>query len=279
VGLQAGTEWSLATWNVNSIAAHEQQVLRWLETHRPTVLAMQETQCSASRFPVVGFAALGYQVVVNGDGGTNGVAIASSIPLHDVIFGVPGATGPFAEPRLIGASVALGPAPVRILCAYAPNGRKVGTDAHRFKTSWFELLRVVIEHLDEQSVVVAGDLNIASTDRDVWDPARYRARNLTSPQERAVFNKLLDGGLIDVVRQRFGDAQLSTWWNRRGDFFETDRGWRLDHVLATADVAATVESVRIDRSERTSPGTSDHVPLLVRFGRSTNGDPTGAKTP
>ncbi len=271
MGPQAGSEWSLATWNVNSIAAHERQVLRWLDTHRPTVLAMQETQCNASRFPVAGFAALGYQVTAHGEGGANGVAIASSVPFHDVTIGVPGATGPFAEPRLISASVAVGRMPVRILCAYAPNGRKVGTEAHRFKTSWFELLRVVIEHLDEEHVVVAGDLNVAATDRDVWDPARYRTRNLTSPPERVVFNKLLDVGLIDVVRQRFGDAQLSTWWNRRGDFFETDRGWRLDHVLATPVVAATVESVWIDRAERAAPGTSDHVPLLVRF--------AGAKTP
>jgi exodeoxyribonuclease III len=68
---------SVATWNVNSIAAHERQVLDWLEAERPTVLALQETQCSPLRFPTTGFRKLGYEIVCVGDCGSNGVAIAS----------------------------------------------------------------------------------------------------------------------------------------------------------------------------------------------------------
>ena len=72
---------SVATWNINSIAAHERQVLNWLEQTRPTVLALQETQCSPSRFPTTGFRQHRYEIVCAGDGGTNGVAIASLKPL------------------------------------------------------------------------------------------------------------------------------------------------------------------------------------------------------
>jgi exodeoxyribonuclease III len=240
-------------------------VLRWLEQHRPTVLAMQETQCSAGRFPKAGFEALGYDVHAHGDGGSNGVALAVRIATHDVVLGVPGAVGPFSEPRVVAVTIRPGPAPVRIICAYAPNGRKVGTDQHRYKLAWFKLLQAIVASAPEDEIVVAADLNVAPTDLDVWDADRYRNRNLTSPSERAAFGDLLADGLVDVVRAHSAGTRLSSWWNRRGDFFESDRGWRLDHVLATPKTAGTVASVRIDPAPRALAGCSDHAPVLVKF--------------
>ena len=252
---------SVATWNVNGIAAHERHVLDWIETHQPGVIALQETQCSAVKFPRRGFTALGYDVIAHGRGGSNGVALASRFGLDDATVGVPGSVAPFDEPRLVSANIH----GIRVICAYAPNGRKVGTDPHRFKLAWFDLLRAVVDHLDETDIVVAADLNVASTDIDVWDAVRYRSRNLTSPSEREAFGQLLDVGLVDVVRASLPDERLSSWWNRRGDFYETDRGWRLDHVLASEGLAERVISVKIDRTVRGVEGGSDHAPILVEF--------------
>jgi exodeoxyribonuclease III len=255
---------SVATWNVNSIAAHERQVLDWLEVQQPTVLALQETQCSPSRFPKTGFHKLGYEIACVGDGGTNGVAIASLMPLTDIEHGIPGAHAPFDEPRFIAATVD----GIRIVCAYAPNGRKVDTDPHRFKLAWFALLTAIIGYEIEThtNVIVAADLNIAPTDFDVWDAHHYRNRNLTSPSERAAFDELLATGLTDIVRAHTEPSQmLSTWWNRRGDFYETNRGWRLDHLLTTPSLAAQATKVTIDRATRAAPNTSDHAPTLAHF--------------
>ena len=80
-------QWSLATWNVNSIGARERQVLDWIELNGPDVLTEQETQCSTRRFPRAGFAALGYQVIAHGDGGSNGVAIVSKVSGDEVVHG------------------------------------------------------------------------------------------------------------------------------------------------------------------------------------------------
>ena len=66
-----------------------------------------------------------------------------------------------------------------------------------------------------------------------------------------------------MIRDRFGDDSVYTWWNRRSDFYESDRGWRLDHFLATPPIAARVKSVSIDRAERGRNGSTDHAPLLV----------------
>jgi exodeoxyribonuclease III len=253
---------TVATWNVNSIAAHAHQVLAWLAAHQPSVLAMQETQCTAARFPRAEFEALGYEVTAHGDGGSNGVALASRVGLFDVGFGVAGATAPFDEPRILSARLN---GDVRVICGYAPNGRKVGTDAHVFKVAWFELLRAVVEHSDETDIVVAADLNVAPTNNDVWDAHRYRSRNLTSPEDRRAYERLIDVGLVDVVRKHSGSEKLSSWWNRRGDFFESDRGWRLDHVLASYELADRSLGVHIDREIRRLPGGSDHAPITASF--------------
>jgi exodeoxyribonuclease III len=252
----------VATWNVNSLRAHERGVLEWLERSDVDVLAMQETMCDARAFPYKAFAVLGYDVAAVGLGGRSGVAIASRVGLGDPLLGFPGAVAPFDQPRFVAATCGS----VRIVNLYAPNGRKVGTDEHRVKLAWFEFVGSVIEdELTDGPLLVVGDLNIAPTDRDVWEPARYRSRNLTSPVERRAFTTLCERGLVDVVRRDAGSASTFTWWNRRGDFFESDRGWRLDHVLASNDVASRVVFVGADRSARETAGT-DHAPLVVRIG-------------
>lgn len=274
----------VATWNVNSVRSHLAQVMGWVEENQPDVLALQETMVSPARFPTKDFAGLGYEVVAHGSGGRGGVAIASRLSLSDVTTDRPGAVAPFDEPRLVSVSLAdrFGGARIRIHCCYAPNGRKVGTDHHRFKLAWFEYLAAVLDadrgaHLDDSHTVetlVLGDLNIAPTDLDVWDAHRYRSRNLTSPAERAAFEQLLAGAgagteppprLVDVVRLHLSDTHGYSWWNRRGDFYESDRGWRLDHILASPGIASTSESLHIDRATRGQDGSSDHAPIQVDF--------------
>jgi exodeoxyribonuclease III len=143
--------------------------------------------------------------------------------MTDVIFGVPGAVEPFDEPRLIAATIG----GVRVYSIYAPNGRKVDTDAHRFKLSWFEFFAHVLE--------------------------------------RVACRRLIDLGLVDVIRSRAGETPAFTWWNRRGDFYETDRGWRLDHARASPAVAARVSTASVDRLARSEPGP-DHTPIMITLG-------------
>lgn len=252
----------LATWNVNSVRAHLAFVLAWVEANEPDVLGLQETNCPPRSFPVREFEALGYEVALfGGEGGRGGVALLSRVGLDDVVLGVPGAVAPLAERRSIAANCG----DLRVHTVYAPNGRKVGTDPHRVKLAWFQLLArwLDIDGLGERPIMLIGDLNIAPLDVDVWEPSRYRKRNLTSPLERAAFNDLIELGLVDLVREHFGEDHVFTWWNRRSDFYESDRGWRLDHALADAATASRVDDVWVDRAERGREGNSDHAPVVV----------------
>ena len=255
----------LASWNVESIRSHQDQVLAWVAANEADVLCMQETKAGPRKFPQRPWSDAGYEVVIHGgDDGRGGVAIASRLPLSDVDLGIPGSVAPLDEPRAIAATVG----GVRVHTAYAPNGRKVGTHAHQVKLAWFTLytawLRGERDEFDE--LLVAADLNIAPRDIDVWDASRYRKRNLTSPEERRSFDRLLEEAhLVDIVRAEFADTPVFTWWNRRSDFYETNRGWRLDHLLASPSLAGSVTDIRIDRDERGRPGSTDHAPLIATF--------------
>jgi len=252
----------IASWNVESIRAHHDQVVEWIDRNDVDVICMQETKAGARKFPANALHERGFQVIVHGgDDGRGGVALASKLALDDVCFGIPGAVAPLNEPRSLAVTVG----GIRLHTAYAPNGRKVGTHPHQIKLAWFTLYRswLADEALDYPSLVLAADLNIAPADIDIWEPARYRKRNLTSPPERKAFTDLVDDvGLVDVIRAHYGDEPAFTWWNRRSDFYETNRGWRLDHVLATPPVAAQISDLSIDRAERGREGSTDHAPVL-----------------
>ena len=252
----------LSSWNLDSIRARYQLLLAWLDQQQPDVVCLQETKVSARAFPRAGLEERGYEIACSDASGHGGVAVLSRVGLDDPIVGIPGAKPPLNEQRSISATCG----GLRVHSVYAPNGRKVGTRYHQTKLAWLSLFAawVGIDGLDDgNAVVVLGDLNVAPSDLDVWDASRYRKRNLTSPDERAAFQKLLDVGLVDVVRSCYGDEIVYTWWNRRGDFFESDRGWRLDHCLADPTTAAAVNAVVVDRSQRGLVGASDHAPLIV----------------
>src|SRR5215813_7167826 len=81
----------IATWNVNSLKARLEKVAWWLERAQPDVLLMQETKLADDEAPRENFARLGYELVHHGEGGWNGVAIASRRGVSDVTtnFGLP----------------------------------------------------------------------------------------------------------------------------------------------------------------------------------------------
>ena len=73
----------IASWNVNSLKVRLPQVLQWLESARPDVLALQETKLRDENFPADEIRAAGYQVCYSGQKTYNGVAIISRVaPAH-----------------------------------------------------------------------------------------------------------------------------------------------------------------------------------------------------
>jgi exodeoxyribonuclease-3 len=115
--------------------------------------------------------------------------------------------------------------------------------------------------------MMLGDLNVAPTDADIYDPARWRRRTHASPPERAAIDALIDLGLRDVTREHLPGPGVFSWWSYRPGQFEQNRGLRIDLALCDDTVADQIERVWIDRAERADDHTdekpSDHAPVVV----------------
>jgi exodeoxyribonuclease-3 len=250
----------LATWNVNSLKARMARVEAWLADVEPDVVCLQETKLADSAFPAMAFQALGYDSVHHGEGRWNGVAILSRVGLEDAEVGFgPGDDDP--EARLVWATCG----GVRVASAYVPNGRALDHDHYRYKLAWLAKLRAMVDAQasPDEALVVAGDFNIAPTDDDVYDPAKFTDSTHTSPAERAVLAELEDWGLVDTFRRCHREPKLFSWWDYRAGDFHQGRGMRIDLVLATASVAERVTFATIDRNARKGEKPSDHAPVVV----------------
>lgn len=251
----------IATWNVNSLRVRLPQVLQWLESAQPDVLALQETKLADDKFPVDDIRAAGYHVAFHGQPTYNGVAILSREPLADVRFGMPGFDDDQA--RVLAATVDN----VRVLDLYVPNGQEVGSEKYAYKLRWLEQLAGLVKAELEihPKLVVLGDFNIAPADADVHDPEAWRGRILFSDAEKAALGRLLDLGLVDSFRQFEQDEGVFSWWDYRAAGFRRNLGLRIDLVLLSDPLAAACTDASIDRVPRGWERPSDHAPAIASF--------------
>jgi exodeoxyribonuclease-3 len=261
----------IATWNVNSLKQRLPRVLPWLEERRPDVVCLQETKLSDEAFDALlgdELARRGYEAARHGETQWNGVAILSRVGIQDVVAGLPGGPGfPAAEARAIGARCG----GVLVYSVYVPNGRTPDSDHYRYKLAWLEALRETVA-ADVADTVVCGDMNIAPTDEDVFDPAAYVGHTHVTRPEREALQRLEGLGLHDVVRERWPHERVFTYWDYRAGMFHQDLGMRIDLVLAGSAVAERVKAAWVDRQARKGSGPSDHAPVMVDLDEAPDGD-------
>jgi exodeoxyribonuclease III len=261
----------VATWNVNSVKQRMPRLLPWLDQRRPDVVCLQETKLADGAFDELfgeELAGRGYEVARHGEVQWNGVAILSRVGLDDVVAGVPGAPG-FPEPEARAVSATCGG--IRVHSVYVPNGRVPDSEHYRYKLAWLAALEKLVG-TGPPDAMVCGDMNIAPTDLDVFDPDAYIGQTHVTPQERAALAGLQAQGLRDVVRERWPTERVFTYWDYRAGMFHQDLGMRIDLVLATAAVADRVKAAWVDRQARKGSGPSDHAPVMVDFDEAPDGD-------
>lgn len=255
----------LATWNVNSLGVRLPHVLAWLAANPVDALCLQETKLTDDRFPVAAFEAAGYRSYFCGQKTYNGVAILTAHEAHDVQYGLLDFDD--EQKRVIAATLEGAGEPLRVICAYFPNGQTVGSDKYRYKLDWCDAMH---GHMQAElgrhgHVALLGDYNIAPDDRDVHDPAAWAGQILCSEPERERFFALVKLGLADSFRLFEQPERAFSWWNYRQLGFQKNRGLRIDHILVSASLASVCGGCVIDRAERKKPQPSDHVPVVASF--------------
>jgi exodeoxyribonuclease III len=261
----------IATWNVNSVKQRLPRLLPWLDERRPDVVCLQETKLADDAFlDLLGteLEARDYTVALHGEAAWNGVAILSRVGLDDVVAGVAGAPGfPHPEARAVSATCG----GIRMVTVYVPNGRVPDSEHYQYKLAWLASLREMVA-AGPEATIVCGDMNIAPTDEDVFDPDAYIGQTHVTQPERAALHELQSLGLRDVVRDRWPNERVFTYWDYRAGMFHQDLGMRIDLVLATPSVADRVQAAWVDRKARKGKGPSDHAPVIVDLDEAPDGN-------
>jgi exodeoxyribonuclease-3 len=250
----------LATWNVNSIRAREERLVRWLGARAPDVVCLQELKVTDEGFPSLTLRSLGYHAAVHGQKTYNGVAVLSRSGPADVERGFDDGKDD-SQARLVAARLG----DVHVVSAYVPNGAEVGTDKWAYKVEWLARLRAWLDRRFARTDLVAlcGDFNVAPEARDVCDPDAWEGSVLFHPEARAALANVLAWGLVDAFRLHHQAGGLYSWWDYRMLAFPKNQGLRIDHVFLSEPLAARCGSALIDRDERKGKQPSDHAPVVV----------------
>jgi len=255
----------IASWNVNSVNARLETVLRWFEAERPDVACLQEIKCVDEKFPREAFERLGYNVAVHGQKTYNGVALLSRTPLEDVRRGLPGDEAD-EQARYLEAVIS-GPRPVRVASIYLPNGNPLGTEKFAYKLAWFGRLAAHAKELLalEEPLALAGDYNVIPGPQDVYDPAAWTGDALFQPESRAAYRRVQWLGFTDAYAAIDGAPGGYTFWDYQAGAWPRNHGIRIDHILLSPLAADALRGFTIHRDTRGWDKPSDHVPVVAEI--------------
>ena len=252
-------------------------VERYLRLRKPDVLCLQETKCPDEFFPHLAFEALGYtHRLVQGMKSYNGVAILSKVPF--TATNIHHRCGK-EDCRHIEAALDIGGDPILLDNLYIPAGGDIPDPDQNVKFAHkLDFYREMAEWFAEPQAQAARPQGPAPHRRRRSQRGAARARRV-EPQAaaqdrvaharrgRAVRPMQASLDWIDVPR-RFvpPDKKLYSWWSyRNNDWRASNRGRRLDHILASPALSGAISSHHIDADLRDWEKASDHVPVLATF--------------
>ncbi len=264
------TTFRLATWNINSVRIRLGLIERLVKERAPDILCLQETKVVDDAFPREALRRMGFSHQhFHGMKSYNGVAILSRFPFRKT-----GATNWQGKEdcRHIHVELESGE---EIHCLYVPAGGDVPDLAENPKfahkigflgemTGWWRK-----RNNDGKPKILAGDMNIAPLENDVWshrqllDVVSHTPIEVEKLEELRKAHKWVDSARLFVPPEK----KLYSWWSyRAADWGFSDRGRRLDHIWVTPDLAPALTSYESLREARGwGPKPSDHVPVIVEL--------------
>lgn len=252
----------IATYNCNSIRKRLPLVLAWLKSNAPDVMCLQETKVADEEFPLQPFQEAGYHAAFRGMKGYNGVATLTRVRPQAVVHGFH--EGPDSEDFRLLQTLVGG---VQIINTYVPQGFAIDSPKYQYKLAWFKRLQKYFDaHLKgKRPTVWLGDLNVAPEPIDLANPGPNKNHPCFHEAARQAYKETVAGRFIDVFRMKYPDTVSYTFWDFFTKSFERNKGWRIDHILATPELAKRCAAVQVDLDPRKADAPSDHTVVWATF--------------
>tara|TARA_B100001113_G_scaffold164646_1_gene134683 strand:- start:320 stop:1102 length:783 start_codon:yes stop_codon:yes gene_type:complete len=253
----------IVSWNVNGIRAAIRKGLdKFISSIDADIWMLQEVRCLPEQLPKDWSIPSGFEMILHPaeKKGYSGVSTISRTPMNELGRGILGEVDPEdTEGRVLITKHG----DLTLVNTYLPSG-SAKEERQRYKENWMEEWRQAIKKYLESDapVIVAGDLNIAHTEMDIWNPKGNQKTSGFLPHEREWFSELLSDGWHDLFREYVGpDEKIFSWWSNRGQARAKDRGWRIDYFLGNEAAMKIVKSVEINRQGGLE--VSDHAPVIL----------------
>jgi exodeoxyribonuclease III len=245
----------VATWNVNGMRARTAQFLEWVQAEEPDVVCLQEIKANPSQLAAELCDLDGYHCYWHGAGAYSGVSllVRQATVGIEPIYAHPALD---RETRVVEARLG----DLCITSIYVPNGGKDYDAKLRFLE---ELREYAGERLQEtDQLILCGDMNVTRSEQDLHPRERNTKLVGQRSDERALFEAVLDAGVVDLARHLHpDDDSIFTWWAPWRDHRKRNIGWRIDYQLVSPALAERARDCWVEREV----GTSDHAPVVADF--------------
>ncbi len=253
----------IVTYNVNGIKARLPRVLEYLTEDQPDVVCLQELKSADEGFPAAEIEAAGYGAVWHGQKAWNGVAVLARG--QQPVERQRGLAGEAEDEQSRYLECEVGG--VIVASLYLPNGNPQPGPKFDYKLRWMERLAARARDLlaEERPAVLAGDYNVIPNDDDTYSVPAMASDALMQPESRAAYRRLLAQGWTDSLRTRAPKGGVWTFWDYQAGSWQRDAGFRIDHLLLSAQAADRLVDAGVDKSYRGRDKASDHAPTWVRL--------------
>lgn len=260
----------IAAFNVNSVNARIENLIKWLDTAAPDIVLLQEIKTEFNTFPFFDLQVAGYDAKILGQKSYNGVAVISRHKITVVEEGLPNFED--ENSRYLEAIVEVKGEKVRVASIYLPNGNPPynnpdDTSKFEYKLKWMDAL---YNHAKEllrlnETVVLGGDFNVILTDEDVYNPELFRNNALFREEVKQRLTALKYLGFYDAYRSLHPQEIGYTYWDYSGNALQADYGMRIDYLFLSPKAVDKLVSCEVDKAPRMAAKPSDHTPLVVEL--------------
>lgn len=148
-----------------------------------------------------------------------------------------------------------------LIGVYVPNSGAT-LKWHEYRTNEWDLdFRAYLKSLELKGkpIILAGDLNVAHQDIDIYDPKRNEQMACFTPPERQSFSNFLRMGYTDSFRYQYPGKIKYSFWDIRDKSRKENKGWRLDYVVISKWLDKNIKEAEIHGEY----WGSDHCPVSL----------------